>query len=172
MAPNNFVEYSSRPPLSNWTSTLGLGLEANSGFPRDQRKIQVRWQSSENNDDITTLQYHPSRDEQLLSGGDDGLVSLFDTSIPEEDDSMIEAFNFAPVHKTGYLSDMAIYALSADQKFSIYPVNSSQFDGSDVNQPVSFGDLRPIVKCNYVIDVLRDAHQPYIVTGSNLRSGD
>jgi WD repeat-containing protein 89 len=138
-------------------------------FSRDERKKQVRWQSSENNDDITALQYHPSSPTLLLSGGDDGLVSIFDTAIDDENDSLMQAFDFAPIHKAGFLSDTAMYALSSDQKFSIYPVNHSEPDDSEVLQPVLFGDLRPTTECDYVIDVLRDINHPYVVTGSNLR---
>ena len=62
-------------------------------FCRDERQLQMRWQSSENNEDITTLQYHPSQDHLLLSGGDGGLVSVFDTGIQDENDSLIQAFD-------------------------------------------------------------------------------
>jgi WD repeat-containing protein 89 len=77
-----------------------------------------------------------------------------------------------PIHKAGFLSNNAIYALSADQKFSIHPVIVSEPDGSDVIHPVTFGDLRPTVQCDYVIDVVRDPHQPYVVTGSHVRYGN
>lgn len=128
----------------------------------------MRWQSSENHDDITALQYHPSDHQILLSGGDDGLVGVFDTTIQDENDSLIQAFDHGPIHKAGFLSDTAIYALSADQQFSIYPLNTPEANDGNVIQPVSFGDLRPTAQCDYVIDVLRDLHQPYVVAGSNL----
>lgn len=129
----------------------------------------MRWQSSENHDDVTALKYHPSSDNLLLSGGDDGLVSLFDTSISDENDSLIQAIDHGPIHKVGFLSNVAIYALSADQKLSIHAVSSSEPDHSDVIQPVSFGDLRPVCQCDYVIDVLEENHLPCVVTGSNFR---
>ena len=131
----------------------------------------MRWQSSENNDDITALQYHPSKDVQLLSGGDDGLVSVFDTSIQDDNDSLLRTFSHGPIHKAGFLmnsSDPAIYALSSDQKFSIYPGNSFVLDDLEVIQPQAFGDLRPQLQCDYVVDVLRDIVQPYVVTGSHI----
>lgn len=53
----------------------------------------MRWQSSENHDDITALQYHPSDNHMLLSGGDDGLVGVFDTTIQDDNESLIQAFN-------------------------------------------------------------------------------
>lgn len=132
--------------------------------------MQIRWQSSENGDDITALQYHPSHDNRLLSGGDDGLVSIFDTNIQDEMDSMIQAFDHGPIHKAGFLCDTRIYALSADQQFCIRPVESSEADGHDIVPALSFGDLRPIAQCDYVIDVLENIPQPYVVAGSHLGS--
>lgn len=105
----------------------------------------------------------------MLSGADDGLVSVFDTSIGDEDDSLLQAFDHGgSVHKAGFISD-AIYALSSDQKFIIHPLNSSASNDSEVVRPVDFGDLRPIAQCNYVIDIIPNPNQAYIVTGSNLR---
>jgi WD repeat-containing protein 89 len=147
-------------------------LYANRGLSRDERKRQTRWQSSEHSQDITALQYHPFIDEQLLCGSDDGIVSVFDTNIQDEMDSLIQGFNHGPIHKAGFLSEVALYALSADQKFSIYPLNSSEEDSSDMIPAASFGDLRPTAQCDYVIDVLRDIDQQYVVTGSNLRYED
>lgn len=138
---------------------------------RDERMKQVRWRTSENNDDITALQYHPSKDVQLLSGGDDGLVSVFDTSIQDDNDSLLQTFSHGPIHKAGFLSDSpdpAIYALSCDQKFSVYPADSFAVTGSEVKRPDVFGDLRPKLQCDYVIDVFREHGQPYIVTGSHI----
>ena len=106
----------------------------------------------------------------LLSGGDDGLVSVFDTSVQEDNDSLLRAFNHGPIHKAGFMSDVSdspIYALSSDQKFSIHPADNLEFTDSEVNQPVIFGDLRPKLQCDYVIDVLRGTEQPYVVTGSH-----
>lgn len=129
----------------------------------------MRWQSSGNNDDITALQYHPSNSTLLLSGADDGLVSAFDTSIADEDDSLLQAFDHGgSVHKAGFMSD-AIYALSSDQKFIINPLNSSASHDTEGIPPVDLGDLRPIAQCDYVIDILPNADQAYVVGGSNLR---
>jgi WD40 repeat protein len=137
---------------------------------RDERSKHMRWQSSENNDDITALQYH-SNGMYLLSGGDDGLVSVFNTNIQEDNDSLLRAFNHGPIHKAGFISDASespIYALSSDQQFSIYPADGLELDDSEVIQPAIFGDLRPKLQCDYVIDILRGIGQPYVVTGSHL----
>lgn len=130
----------------------------------------MSWKSSENCDDITALQYHPSQNSVLLSGGDDGLVSLFDVTVQDEGDSLLQAFNHSPIHKAGFLSDSAIYALSSDQKLSIHPVHSFEPDHpNSFTQPVIHGDLRPMVQCDYVIDIMRVGDQAHIVAGSNLR---
>lgn len=142
---------------------------ANVRHSRDERKQDIRWQSSGNNDDITALQYHPSNSTLLLSGADDGLVSVFDTSVADEDDSLVQAFDHGgSVHKAGFMSD-AIYALSSDQKLIIKPLNSSASNDTEDIQPVDFGDLRPIAQCDYLIDVLPNVNQAYVVAGSNLR---
>jgi WD repeat-containing protein 89 len=138
-------------------------------FLRDERTLKMRWQTSENNDDITAVEYHPSNDRIVLSGGDDGLVSVFDTSIADDNDSLVQAFNHGPIHKAGFLSDSTMYALSADEQFSIHPFNDPGSDVSGTIQPVAFGDLRHVAQCDYVIDVFQDLHQPYIVTGSHMR---
>ena len=131
----------------------------------------MRWQSSENNDDVTALQYH-CNGVNLLSGGDDGLVSVFDTNVRDDNDSLLQAFNHGPIHKTGYISDAfdsPIYALSSDQQFSIYPSVGFELKDSEVIQPIVFGDLRSKLQCDYVIDVVRGIGQTYVVTGSHLR---
>jgi WD repeat-containing protein 89 len=96
-------------------------------------------------------------------------VSIFDTSIQDENDSLLQAFDHGPIHKAGFLSDQDIYALSSDQRLTIYPVEDSELDESVVIQPAVLGDLRSKAQCDYVIDVLSDICQRYVITGSNLR---
>ena len=112
----------------------------------------MRWQNAENNDDITALDFHPTHDHLLLSGGDDGLVSIFDTRIPEEDDSLLQAVNHGPIHKAGFLGENDLYALSSDQNLALH---SLTLDDTDANEqaPDLLGDLRSDIPCEYVIDV-------------------
>jgi len=142
----------------------------------------MKWQSTENNDDITDMHFHPSRRNHLLSGGIDGLVSLFDTDISDEDDSLLQVVNHGPIHKAGFLSDNAIFALSHDEQLSIYAVTSDAEEaltsladsstdiatasGNDV-PPVHFGDLRSVLHCDYAIDVLQVGDSSFVATGSH-----
>ncbi|RMZ84265.1 hypothetical protein DV738_g775, partial [Chaetothyriales sp. CBS 135597] len=134
----------------------------------DVRQQKIRWQNNENNDDITALNFHPSKSNILLSGGDDGLVSLFDTAVQEEDDSLVQAFNHAPIHKAGFVDPSAVYALSSDQNLAIHPVFEDQRESEP--GPVLLGDMRPLVPCEYVIDLLHTGGEFIVATGSHSKS--
>lgn len=141
----------------------------------------MRWQTTENNDDITDLHFHPSRRNHLLSGGIDGLVSIFDTNISDEDDSLLQVVNHGPIHKAGFLADDIIFALSHDEQFSIHTVTSDVQDAmvpvvgpisdtaTDDTPPIHFGDLRPVLQCDYVIDVVQMSDKNFIATGTHKR---
>ena len=125
----------------------------------------MRWQNAENNDDITALDFHPTRENTILVGGDDGLVSLFDMNVAEEDDSLVQAVNHGPIHKAGFLQSDALFALSSDQNLSLHPIYSPERDQEP--EPVLFGDLRPIIPCEYVIDVVRTGLDHAVAAGSH-----
>jgi WD40 repeat protein len=144
----------------------------------------MKWQSTENNDDITDLHFHPARRNHILSGGIDGLVSIFDISINDEDDSLLQVVNHGPIHKAGFLSNEVIFALSHDEQFSIYALTNDAEEAAmplagslsdtvhatpnDV-PPVHFGDLRPVLHCDYAIEVLQFGDNTFVVTGTHSR---
>ncbi|RMZ87077.1 hypothetical protein DV736_g5694, partial [Chaetothyriales sp. CBS 134916] len=134
----------------------------------DVRQQRIRWQNNENNDDITDLGFHPSKPHILLSGGDDGLVSLFDTTVQEEDDSLVQAFNHGPIHKAGFVDQSAVYALSSDQNLAIHPIFEHQRETEPC--PVLLGDMRRLVSCEYVIDLLHAGDEFIVATGSHSKS--
>ncbi|EXJ89818.1 hypothetical protein A1O3_02885 [Capronia epimyces CBS 606.96] len=135
----------------------------------DRRQNRLRWQNSEINDEITALAFHASHHNLLLSGGDDGLVSIFDTNIIEEDDSLIQAVNHGPIHKAGFLGPSNLYALSSDQNLALH---SLTLPDTDADEPPSdqFGDLRPIIPCEYVIDVFQTGLDYVVACGSHSQS--
>ena len=132
---------------------------------RDLRTNRMRWQNAENNDEITAVDFHPSQENLILVGGDDGLVSLFDVSITEEDDSLVQAVNHGPIHKAGFLQSDALFALSSDQNFALHPVYSAKRDEEPA--PILLGDLRPLIPCEYVIDVVRTGTDFAVAAGSH-----
>uniref|UniRef100_A0A8H7NML2 WD40 repeat-like protein n=1 Tax=Bionectria ochroleuca TaxID=29856 RepID=A0A8H7NML2_BIOOC len=81
-------------------------------------------------DDITTLTYHPSNPNLLLSGSTDGLVSVHDTSIADEDELTVQTLNLnASIHRAGFLGPSLVYALSHDERFAIYDISEAQGSG-------------------------------------------
>lgn len=142
---------------------MGQGLTTSSG--RDLRTNSMRWHNPENNDDVTAVDFHPTQDNLVLAGGDDGLVSIFDTNIADEEESLVQAINHGPIHKAGFMQNSSFFALSSDHNLAIYPVYSKEDDQEFA--PVSFGELRPIVPCEYVIDVVRTGPNFAVATGSH-----
>ncbi|KAG9258274.1 WD40-repeat-containing domain protein [Emericellopsis atlantica] len=104
-------------------------------------------------DDITTLTYHPTRPNILLSGSTDGLVSVHDTSITDEDEMTIQTLNLnASIHTATFVGDSSIVsALSHDEKFALYDISDTRENGDAL---VDFGDLRQGLGCQYVCDVI------------------
>ena len=92
-------------------------------------------------------------------------MNIYDTTISDEDDALLQVVNHGSVHHAGFLSEDAIYALSHDENFSIYPRHSSE-EAATEPPPIAFGDLRPALKCSYVVQVLRGGGEAYVVAGS------
>ncbi|OCT47725.1 putative WD repeat-containing protein [Cladophialophora carrionii] len=135
----------------------------------DRRQTKIRWQNTEVNDEITALNFHPSRDNLLLSGGDDGLVCIFDTEVQEEQDSLLQAVNHGPIHKTGFLGSTDLYALSSDQNLALHSLTVDDVDveADRTPAPDQLGDLRPAVPCEYVIDILQSGQDHVVACGSH-----
>ncbi|WEW54809.1 hypothetical protein PRK78_000234 [Emydomyces testavorans] len=111
------------------------------------------------------LHYHPTLNNVLLSGSTDGLVNIYDTTIIDEDDALLQVVNHGSVHHAGFIEDKAVYALSHDESFSIHPFNDLDENVVEFSA-IQFGDLRPLLHCDYVVDVLIDAGGAYAATGS------
>ncbi|MCJ1281063.1 hypothetical protein MMC26_000381 [Xylographa opegraphella] len=119
------------------------------------------------------LCYHPSRASSLLSGSTDGLVNLYDTTIADEDDSLIEVFNHeASIHHAGFLTDADIYALSHDEQLSIYRLTTPDEEeaSNDEPYPIVYGDMRPRLSCEYIVNIATDAGTAIIAAGSHSTS--
>lgn len=94
------------------------------------------------------------------------MISVFDTQITEEDDSLIQAINHGPIHKAGFLGTDDFYALSSDQNLALH---SLTLEDVDQERPVPdlLGDLRPVVPCEYVVDVFRTGTNYVVACGSH-----
>ncbi|KAI9932071.1 hypothetical protein ASPWEDRAFT_154529 [Aspergillus wentii DTO 134E9] len=119
------------------------------------------------NDDVTELQYHPTRNNILLSGSTDGLVNIYDTTIEDEDDALVQVINHGSVHHAGFLSENTIYALSHDEDFSVHPATDPD-DETQEPDPVQFGDLREPLACEYIAQLCIGSQGPYIAAGNKI----
>ncbi|QSS65291.1 WD domain-containing protein [Histoplasma capsulatum] len=116
------------------------------------------------NDDITELQFHPTRHNVLLSGSTDGLVNIYDTTISDEDEALLQVVNHGSIHRAGFLAEHAIYALSHDEVFSIHPFNNPDENAVEP-AAIQFGDLRPVLQSDYVAQVLHGRGAAFVVSG-------
>jgi WD repeat-containing protein 89 len=104
-----------------------------------------------------SLSSSPTTLHHLLTGDDSGQVSLFDTRISDEQDSLLQGLTHGPIHKAGFLgshSTDAFFALSSDQQLTLQPVFDESRGDQEEAKPIIVGDLRPLVPCEYVVDVL------------------
>ena len=98
-----------------------------------------------------------------MSGSIDGLVNIYDTTIQDEDDALLQVLNHGSIHHAGFLSDTLVYALSHDEVFSIYHGS----DSSKTIEPVTFGDLRTKADCEYVVDILHSEAGAIVAAGTH-----
>jgi hypothetical protein len=106
--------------------------------------------------DFCQLQFHPSRPQILLSGSTDGLVNIYNTSIADEEEALHQTINHgASIHHSNFLSDVDIFALSHDEKFSIYELMTNLEEGTEEPSPIHFGDMREKLGGEYVANVIR-----------------
>ena len=89
----------------------------------------------------------------MLSGSTDGLVNIYDTTSPDEDDGLIQIVNHgSSIHRAGFLSEREFYALSHDEILSVYQMTDPNLTASD-GIPSHFGNLRSVLNCGYVVDI-------------------
>ncbi len=106
--------------------------------------------------DRSKLQFHPSRPQILLSGSTDGLVNVYNTTITDEEEALHQTINHgSSIHRANFLSDVDIFALSHDEKFSMYELVTNPEEGVEEPPPVHFGDMREKLEGEYVANVMR-----------------
>ncbi|TVY29926.1 putative WD repeat-containing protein [Lachnellula hyalina] len=122
---------------------------------RDLSEPVVKYVES-HSDDVTELQFHPSRPQILLSGSTDGLVNIYNTTITDEEEAIHQTINHGhSIHHANFLSDVNIFALSHDEKFSMYELVTNPEEGVEEPPPIHYGDMREQLGGEYVANVLR-----------------
>ncbi|CAI7636561.1 unnamed protein product [Penicillium pancosmium] len=116
---------------------------------------------------VVQLQYHPSRSNILLSGSTDGLVNIYDTTVTDEDEALVQVINHGSIHHAGFLSDRTIFALSHDEDFAVHPATDPDEPGEGP-EPVQFGDVREPLACEYVAQLCIGSQGPYMAAGNKI----
>lgn len=124
----------------------------------------VRSYVESHTDTITQLAFHPTQPNVLLSGSTDGLVSLFDLNVVEEEDALQQVLNpRSAVHCAGFLSPTEVYVVSTDEQLSIHSL--SEDISEEASSVLNVGDVRERLQCMYVVNLIA-GQQPVLVCGN------
>ena len=110
----------------------------------------------------------------------DGLINVYDTNIVDEDDALVHIINHgSSISHAGFLSDTEIYALSHDESFTVQQLDDIDPDeasspaaaaaaaaAAGVQSRLVFGDLRPILKCDYIVDIIQSSRPKEVIIGA------
>lgn len=101
------------------------------------------------------LQFHESRPQILLSGSTDGLVNIYNTTISDEEDALHQTINHGhSIQHANFVSDIDIFALSHDEKFSMYELVTNPEEGVEEPPPIHYGDMREQLGGEYVANIV------------------
>lgn len=101
------------------------------------------------------LQFHSTQESLLLSGSTDGLVNIYNITVSDEEEALHQTINHGhSIHHANFLSDTDIFALSHDEKFSMYELVTNPEEGVEEPAPVVYGDMRENLGGEYVANVL------------------
>jgi hypothetical protein len=84
---------------------------------------------------------------------------------------LLQVIKHGSIHHAGFLNEQTVYALSHDEQFSIHPLTNPDDDddggeATEAPSPVHFGDLRPVLQCDYVAQIPSSSTGTYIAGGS------
>ncbi|KAK5170999.1 uncharacterized protein LTR77_004143 [Saxophila tyrrhenica] len=143
----------------------GLGDVSVMLFDTRNPGAPVRSYVESHTDSITQLAFHPTQPNVLLSGSTDGLISLFDVNIEEEEDALQQVLNpRSAVHCAGFLSGTEVYVVTTDEHFSVHSLSENVAE--DSKSALDLGDVRERLGCMYVVDLI-PGPQPVLVCGHN-----
>jgi len=84
------------------------------------------------------------------------LVNIYNTTISDEEEALHQTINHgSSIHHANFLSDVDIFALSHDEKFSMYKLVTNPVEGVEEPLPVQYGDMREKLGGEYVANVIR-----------------
>lgn len=114
-------------------------------------------------DDVTSLEYHPTK-PYLMLGSTDGCVNVYNMAEPDEDEALHQVAKYASVHLCHFTRDNRFSVLSHMETLSFWELNNTDYEHSVEPLPRDLGDVREAWPgCSYVVDLFPS----YVVYGSN-----
>lgn len=134
---------------------------------RTSKLLGGYWNS--HSDDITQVKFHPEKSSQMASGGDDGLINIFDLSKSCEDDALMQTLNIgSSVGKFSWCLGSA-----GDRISCITQVGEHQLWDIDEGQTISMFDRDSLKEPGkeeevpYLFDVFQFNNLPHLAAGTN-----
>ncbi|KAK6463124.1 WD40-repeat-containing domain protein [Scheffersomyces coipomensis] len=151
--------------LAGGTELVGVDAELHIWDLRNPNEV-VKSYIDSHHDDITTIKFHPTLSQYLMSGSTDGYVNVYDLTQPDEDEALHQVINYESVHSIYFTQERRISILSHVETLSFYELNDTNYEENVEPQPNDLGDLRSVLAdCEYVVDV--NPSQGYITYGAN-----
>lgn len=125
----------------------------------------IRTYPDSHGEDVTSLSWHATN-HLLLSGGGDGIVNVFDTSVIDEDDAVLQVFNHgSSLHLAQFVGKNEVLAFSHMETASLYKLSYNQEDVPR-DEVKEFGDVRTKLGMDYAIS-FSAAEPATLFTGSS-----
>ncbi len=106
--------------------------------------------SDVNTDFLTQVKFHPLRPSELVTAGEDGLISVFNTNVGSGEEAVTSMFNTGcPVQRFGFFGHNleGIYSLSSIETASMWHAPSAQRIGH-------FPSIRDDMGIDYLVDCM------------------
>ena len=116
-------------------------------------------------EDVTSLSWHPTNN-LLLSGGQDGIINVWDTTVVDEEEAVLQVFNHgSSLHLAKFVGKNEVFAISHMETASLYKLSYAQEDVPR-DEIKEFGDLRGKLEMDYCVS-FEAGVSPMLFTGSS-----
>ena len=93
-------------------------------------------------------------------------MNIYDIAQSDEDDALIQVANHgSSINHANFLSNFQFFAISHDENFSVYQLENVDDSATEVS-PQVFGDLRPQLECEYIVDVIPSIDRGETILGA------
>ena len=94
-------------------------------------------------------------------------MNIYDIAQPVEDDALIQVANHgSSINHANFSSKSQFFAISHDENFSVYQLDNMDGLAAGDVPPQLFGDLRPQLECDYVVDVIPSIDAGKMILGA------